>query len=260
MKTNLILAAGIVVSSFVAGCKKDKDPEPTPNTNTSNTQELALVFTTVAGSDPVNFATVHTSNSNQKYTLSTFRYYMSDIRLIKSDGSEYPLTGKYLLVQPSVSHVHLGAVPTGSYKGIKFAVGIDSLTNHKDPSLYGAGNPLAEQNPSMHWSWNSGYIFLQIEGSCDTTVANTDVLTSGEYTKPMFFHLGMDMLLRNVDLSNSAFTVGSSEEKHIYLKADINELLDGIDLKTENQSHTMGTMMMATKVANNIPNMFTLSE
>jgi archaellin len=258
MKTNLILAGGLLMANLFAGCEKDKDPEPTPTPST--TQELALVFRPVAGSDDVDFATVHTSNSGQKYTVSTLRYYMSNIRLIKSDNSEYPLTGKYLLVQPSVSHVHLGQVPLGSYKGIKFAIGIDSATNHMDPALYPAGNPLAQQNPSMHWNWNAGYIFLQIEGSCDTTSGNTGVLTSGVYDRSMFFHLGMDALYRNVDLSNSAFTVDSSGEKHLYLKADVNELLEGVDLTTENQSHTMGTMMLATKIANNIANMFTLSE
>jgi hypothetical protein len=74
----------------------------------------------------------------------------------------------------------------------------------------------------------------------------------------MFFHLGMDMLARKVDLSNSAFTVVSGTDKYLNIKTNVNQLLNGLDLKTENQSHTMGTMMLATKVADNISTAFTL--
>jgi hypothetical protein len=34
------------------------------------------------------------------------------------------------------------SVPVGNYKGFKFTVGLDSATNHKDPTLYSASNPL----------------------------------------------------------------------------------------------------------------------
>lgn len=186
------------------------------------------------------------------------RFYMSNIRLIKSDGSEYPLTGQYQLIDLSKSHFHLGEVPVGDYKGLKFSVGLDSATNHMDPTVYPSTNPLAMQSPNMHWSWNSGYIFMMVEGSCDTTVANTDVLTLGQYSHSMFYHLGMDMLLRNVDLSNSAFSIVSGTDKYVSIQMDMNEFFTGVDLKTENQTHTMDNMMVATKTANNISTMFSI--
>lgn len=255
IKKVTLLTALLAVA--ITGCKKDKEDNLNP-TPTVQTQELSLVFKPVAGADDVDFASAHTTTSGQKFTLSTLRFYMSNIRLIKSDGAEYPLTGKYLLIDPTTSHFHLGGVPVGDYKGLKFSVGIDSATNHMDPTVYPSTNPLAEQTPSMHWTWNSGYIFLMVEGSCDTTVSNTDTLTLGQYSHSMYFHLGMDMLLRNVDLSNSAFTVTSGTDKYVYIQTDVNELFNGVDLKTENQSHTMGTMMLATKVADNIADMFSI--
>jgi hypothetical protein len=258
MKTLIkkLTVSSALIAVVITGCKKDpNDESPKP---ASQEQDLALVFKNVAGTSDVDFISAYTTNSSQKYTLSTVRFYMSGISLIKSDGSEYPLTGQYLLVDPSTSHFHLGKVPVGNYKGLKFTVGIDSVTNHKDPSTYAITNPLANQTPSMHWSWNSGYIFMMIEGSCDTTGAGIDTLNSGQYNHSMFFHLGMDMLARKVDLSNSAFTVVSGTDKYLNIKTNVNQLLNGLDLKTENQSHTMGTMMLATKVADNISTAFTL--
>lgn len=238
-------------------CTKKKE-EVTPASN--QTQSVALRMNPTIGNDPLNFSSVYTTNSGQKYTLSMFRYYVSNIRLVKTDGSEYNVTGKYLLVTPSVSDYALGELPVGDYKGIKFTVGIDSATNHSDPTPYPASHPLAIQSPAMHWSWNSGYIFTMIEGTCDTTVNNTDVLTYGQYSHGMFFHLGMDPLKREVDLSNSAFSISAETSKTIAIKADLNKFFTGIDLKTENTTHTMGTMALATRAANNIPSMFSITQ
>lgn len=246
----------ISTTLLLTNCKKKKD-EVAPG---NQTQNVSIKMNPVVGNDALNFSSVYTTNSGQKYTLSMFRYYVSNIRFVKTDGSEYTIAGKYLLVTPSVSNYELGEIPVGDYKGIKFTVGIDSATNHSDPTPYPANHPLAIQSPAIHWSWNSGYIFTMIEGTCDTTVNNTDVLTYGQYSHGMFFHIGMDPLKREVDLSNSSFSISAETAKTITVKTDLNKFFTGIDLKTENTSHTMGTMPLATKAANNIPSMFSLQQ
>lgn len=247
----------IVISLIFTSCKK----EPVqPNPDTATTQALSLNIAPVADASPLNFYSSFTTTSGQRYTLSMFRYYVSNIRLVKADGGEYPITGKYLLVNPSNSNYDLGQVPVGSYKGIKFDVGLDSTTNHADPTVYPVTNPLAIQSPAIHWDWNSGYIFMMIEGSCDTTANNSDVLTYGQYSHGMFFHIGMDMMLRTVDLSTSPFTVTATDSKQLNIQADINKFFNGIDLKTQNASHTMGSMPLATTAANNISSMFSVKQ
>jgi hypothetical protein len=114
MKTLIkkLTVSSALIAVVITGCKKDpNDESPKP---ASQEQDLALVFKNVAGTSDVDFISAYTTNSSQKYTLSTVRFYMSGISLIKSDGSEYPLTGQYLLVDPSTSHFHLGKVPVGS--------------------------------------------------------------------------------------------------------------------------------------------------
>jgi hypothetical protein len=250
----LIIVLGVIV--FIASCKKDAS-DPLPE---STTQSLTLRMTPRVGDDTLDFTSSFITDNNERYTLSMFRYYMSNIRLVKNDGSEYAITDKIFLVNPSVSDYPLGNVPVGDYKGIRFTVGLDATTNHLDPTAYPITNPLAIQSPGMHWSWNSGYIFLMMEGSCDTTALNDDVLTYGQYSKSMFYHIGMDALATSVDIHNEAFTVSSANQKILNIHSDVNELFTGVNLKTENQSHTMGSMPLATKVAGNINSMFSIIE
>ncbi len=243
------------ITLFIYSCKKSNDVEPAEDTPA--TQALILNFNPVVSNTPLNFSSSFKTNTGQKYTLSMFRYYVSNIRLTKTDGTIVPITGKYLLVTPSISDYSLGQVPLGDYKGISFAIGIDSLTNHGDPTIYPTTNPLAIQSPGIHWDWNSGYIFTMIEGSCDTTVTGNDTLTWGQYSHGMFFHIGMDQLYRKVDL-NYAFNIGAGA-KTITIKTDINKFFTNIDLKKENASHTMGSLPLATKAANNISSMFSIA-
>ena len=247
----------LILAGFLAACKKDKKDEPSPATPV---QSMSLRLTPMVGADTLKFNTSFTTENNVRYTVSSLRYYMSDISLIKKDGSEHALEGKFLLVNANTSSYTLGDVPAGEYKGIRFSIGLNNVVNHLDPTIYPTSHPLAIQSPGIHWSWNSGYIFLSIEGTCDTTETNVDALTYGQYNHGMFFHVGMDPLLREVDLADHSFTVSSTEAKVLNIQYNVNALFSGVNLKTENKSHTMGSMPLATKVADNIPDMFTIKE
>jgi hypothetical protein len=264
---NIFKPLAIIVFTTITifiGCKKDKDtiptPEPIPTETPVNSSKLSLKMSPYIGSSELKFLSPITTDNNYKITISMFRYYVSNIRLIKNDGTEYPISDKYLLVTPSTENYDLGDVPVGDYKGLKFNVGIDSVTNHQDPTIYPTTNPLAIQSPGMHWSWSSGYIFMMIEGSVDTTASNTGVIASKKYDRGMIFHIGMDQFYKEIDLSNSAFTVSSSSAKTINIKSDLNAFFTNMNLKlnSENQTHTMNNMPLATKAANNIATMFTV--
>ncbi|WP_156026801.1 MbnP family protein [Sporocytophaga myxococcoides] len=254
LKHHLFLSILSLLFIMLTSCKNTEDT-PQPATQTQN---LSLKMSTVIGNKPIDFTSVFTTEAGARYTLSSFRYYVSNIRLVKQDGSEYPITGKYLLVNPATEDYDLGQVPVGDYKGLKFAVGIDSVTNHADPTVYPTNNPLAIQSPGMHWSWSSGYIFLMMEGSCDTTNTNTDVQTFGQFSHPLFYHIGMDMLYREVNLDNVSFAVNANDKKTLHVQTYLNNFFTGIDIKTENASHTMGSVPLATKLANNIQTMFSV--
>lgn len=253
-KRYLALFAGILL--FAYSCKKSKETEPTDD---GVTEELLFHVHHMVSDKPLNFSSVFKTISGQKYTVSMLRYYLSNIRLVKTDGAEVPVTGKYLLVTPGIADYSIGQVPVGDYKGLKFSVGIDSLANHSDPTAYPAGHPLAVQTPAMHWSWNAGYIFTMIEGSCDTTLNGTDTLKFGQFSHGMFFHIGMDKLYRTVEL-NSSFSITTTGSNTLVLQTDLNKFFVNIDLKKENGTHTMDAMPLATKGANNTPSMFSIAQ
>lgn len=230
---------GLLISS----CKKSDDDNPA---NTS--QKLSFHIHTLVGNTSANYTSTFTDATGRKFTISDLRYYLSNIVLIKNDGSEYPLSGKVLLVNPATTGYELGDVPVGDYKGFRFILGLDSATNHSDPTTYPAGNPLAIQTPAIHWSWSSGYIFYLFEGKVDTTLA-----ASGTPDYDFFYHVGMDGFKRTIDFSTEAFSIVSGSDKEIGLEFDMRDVLNNVDMRTENRTHTMDNMPLATKIADNWP-------
>jgi hypothetical protein len=263
-KSLFIAAIAIVLVS----CKKKKEEMPTPILipatpivpidTTIKTQMLSLSIANMANGKPADFSSIFTTSTGVRYKIESLRYYISNIRLVKADGSELPIKDKYLLVNPAMVNYPLGAVPVGDYKGIRFGVGVDSAANHADNTKYPTTHPLAMQSPSIYWSWKSGYIFMMFEGNCDTTDTQTDVLTYNQFSKSFFYHIGMDMLYSQVDLSTSAFSVGNVP-KEIKLEANLDNFFTNIDLKKENMTHSMGAgAPLAIKAKGNIPTMFSI--
>ncbi|MBL0052739.1 MAG: hypothetical protein IPP29_15115 [Bacteroidetes bacterium] len=207
---------------------------------------MAFHLHTMVGSQAAAYGTQYQDATGRKFNVSDLRYYISNIVLIKSDGGLLPLTGKVILANPATNEYELGNVPVGSYKGFKFIVGLDSATNHSDPTVYAASNPLSIQSPSIHWSWNSGYIFMKIEGVVDTTLAS-----NGALDYQYFYHIGLDSFKRTVDFSSEEFTVASGSDYEIGIEFDLLKVLSNVDMRTENSTHTMDNMPLATKIANN---------
>ncbi|MGB1031446.1 MAG: MbnP family protein, partial [Flavobacteriales bacterium] len=128
-------------------------------------------------------------------------------------GNTDPLT----LPGTDVTHAH----------EIHMALGIDSLSNFNDPAISEA--PLNDF--TMHWSWNTGYKFVKIEGEHDADMDGTfesfsiHVATAALYREMSFevmedleegansFQLNVDYqtLFNNVDFSNLEGTHGASD-------------------------------------------------
>ncbi|TAH27682.1 MAG: hypothetical protein EAZ07_00355 [Cytophagales bacterium] len=242
---------------IIVSCKPDKKEEiikpETPSL------ELKLNFSHFINNKALDHNSIFTTNSGTKFTVDILRYYLSNFVLIQKSGEEVPLKNSYLLINPDKSQYSIKDVPKGEYIGIKFGVGIDSITNHSDPTVHKKESPLAMQTPNMYWTWKSGYIFLSFEGSCDTTIAQSDSPIMGRFKGEYLFHIGNDWLYKNVSLSLPK-TLLFDESKEINIEVDLTLFFDGIDLKTENFTHSSATDNVSKKVAKNIPNMFKFSQ
>jgi cytochrome c peroxidase len=55
-------------------------------------------------------------------------------------------------------------VPAEKFKAIRFLVGLDEATDRSDPQDREPTDPLHPSQCGLHWGWNSGYVFLAVEG------------------------------------------------------------------------------------------------
>ncbi|MFN4254452.1 MAG: MbnP family protein [Saprospiraceae bacterium] len=179
MKNALLLIA--LLSLVTVGCDKDDDSKPATSSNLTVTfkatfdgVELEKQKDFMYGSYPVHF---------DRYTQ-----YISDLALVKSDGSEVKLSEvEFLEFFPDFNSGNLSAtpqrtyanVPLGDYTGLKIGVGVRTDLNAKKPSDFPAGTPLALENE--YWlSWKS-YIFSKIEAKAELDGTGNDYETFLNY-------------------------------------------------------------------------------
>jgi hypothetical protein len=234
------LALSFVTAATVtlSGCNKDADPPAATGQvkfrveNTVGTQPLAL-NTTVA-----------TTQTGETFTISLFEYYLSNIRLTKSDGTVYVAPDTYFLVnqdKPASLSFAVAGVPAGEYTGVSFIVGVDAQkTGFTDPlALTGDLNPAN----NMYWTWNSGHVFLKMQGT----------RTTGGVNKPLTCHIGgyaaptSAIVTAAPSFNGTKLVVRADQTPEVVLRADATKLFDGpnpVNLATFTGAEMPGTQAM----------------
>lgn len=128
---------------------------------------VTLTVNLTNGKDP--FTGKVTTSGGQTISMDTWKFYVSNVALVKADGSEQPVSGLNLVklkAGDSFQNVVMfkGNAPAGEYKGVRFSIGVPRAVNHKDATT--AKAPLSVDD-GMFWAWNSGYIFSSFEGKTD---------------------------------------------------------------------------------------------
>ncbi len=192
--------------------------------------------------------------NGRNLSVNRVNYYISNISLMDDAGTTIATFDDYLLVkQDQANTFTLGEVDAPHVHMIKFNVGIDSTTNHLDPSTYAATDALALQAPSMHWGWNPGYIFVALEGQLDTTATADGSLDDG-----FLYHIGLDKFYTPVTIMvhEDTHSGSTSTDFNIEISTDVAEFFKGLDLPAERQTKTMNNMPVAEKVGANFANAF----
>lgn len=165
--------------------------------------------------------------------LSNFMF--SSLKSGNTEIIEYRIPEQYLLLQPTKKQYSLGKVLKGDVTGFNLIFGIDSAANFSDPAIYDNGTALAYQNPNMHWSWSTGYIFMKLEGKTDTAATYT-----GGFDDLFTYHIGMISNSIPISLSYSGTIIGG-EQYQVNLTVDFGKFIDDLDFTTENTSHSTGS-------------------
>jgi len=265
-----LLSAGLL-----SACGGGSDAPASPSTATTTaaaTQDVQIAFVATVGSTPVGCASTLSGLGSQASSaqLRDVRFYLSNVRLVSSSGTEVPVTlttndwqhgsgadGAVLIDltdtstgacaqatdgSAALNATIVGKVPPGTYTGLRATVGLSDANNHSD--VMTAAAPL--DNMAMGWSWQNGRKFIKLEldpaggvadGSATATtyavhIASTDC-SGGNVATATCSHANMPQI-------DIAFNPASQR-----VALDLNELFRGVDVAT-NATGAVGCMSAST--------------
>lgn len=190
----------------------------------------------------------YTNAHGDTFTIRMYKYYISNIRLVKENGEVFAEDDSYHLVNEAKSKTKeftINNIPEGKYTAISFMIGVDSLHN-----VSGAQSGDLDPINAMFWDWNTGYIMAKIEGN----------RPNGE---ELAFHIGgfvgKNSVLRNVTIPLDALTIGKGKVPVINLESDIAEWFQSPVIVDFSKTPAI-TMegKEATEIADNYADMFSL--
>lgn len=94
--------------------------------------------------------------------ITEFKYYISNIELVNSDGDTVAIPNTYFLIdhkKPASMNAQFIA-PAGDYYAMSFTIGIDHARN-----MQGAGTGALDPSLGMFWNATDGYIMAKLEGT-----------------------------------------------------------------------------------------------
>ncbi|WP_088159985.1 MbnP family protein [Sphingobacterium sp. G1-14] len=226
----------LMISLVMVSCSKSEDVANSVNLHFNNTFKNTTI---VLGSADSPAASTNTSASGQLHQFSELKYVISNIRLIKADGSEIPYNvndldkGATVIDQAKAATLNyvLSNIPVGEYKQIKFGLGVKQEINTLDQLRFPVFYATAGANDTkMHWEWGTGYRFTKLEGFYDADHKELSIHTgstiNGTNGDESTYKQGVDAY-RDITLNlPSLVTVGKSVPQ-INIKADFDKLLSG---------------------------------
>jgi hypothetical protein len=216
MKRFAFFAALLCAFSLVS-CKKDDDknngsPSSPANVKLRMDHSWAGAGFSVAEND--SFANPLTGDT---VSFTKLRYYISNVRLKRANGTFYTQPDSYFLVDaedPFSVVLDLGNVPAGEYTDLYYVFGVDSLHN-----VSGAQSGALDPANAMFWSWSTGYIMLKAEGLSPNS-------SSGDFA----FHLGgfyganSAVIEKHIDLSQAGSLNVDGAVRTIHIDVPVHRL------------------------------------
>jgi hypothetical protein len=247
----MLTMAALVVSSCQKELKSEGEPEP------AATHNITLKFQAVADSDPLVFGNTYTNTWGEDYTVSAFKFYVAQVKLMNIDsGTSYDLNkDEYFLVNFADNNsmqLSLKAVPY-KYNRISFLLGVDSIRN-----VSGAQTGALDPTKGMFWTWNSGYIMAKLEGN---SPVSTQPNNAFEYHIGGFS--GPDNVLKRVTLpfpSSQDVSLQDGKSSEVTITADINTwFFNPNDVQLSINPVCMTPGPLARQIAENYIKMFTVT-
>lgn len=200
------------------------DPNPKPpvgggNNNTDENVSMVLAMEHTFENSLLSLNQPYFNTGRNEVRFTNIQYFVSDLKLQKMDGSwiTVPFYAMFTAQSQQSAQINLPNIPKGNYKGVGFSIGVDSVANHSDPAIWPNGHPLSiMEGGAMHWSWNSGYIFIKVEGNY-----KIDNNPDGGFA----YHIGRDDL--RVDIRQENIQLDLNEDgKTVQFRFDLKSFFD----------------------------------
>lgn len=245
MKSKLFLWI-IVILQFAGGCRPDKKVVNGFGTLTFKVDHVKDGMPFILQGAPT-----YKNAAGNVYGFNMFKYYLSNIILLKADGGTVPLKNYQLidLSAPETQQFKFEGVANGDYKGIRFLLGVDSIAN-------ATGDHTGALDPAngMDWGWNFGYRFFMLEGKYKKN--DTAPLTTFTY------HIGRNENLISIQLDRE-FTI-NDDQRSIALAFDLEGMFSNpntwdISKVDYNHSETTANLWEIQSLIQNISKSFSIS-
>lgn len=178
----------------------------------------------------------YTNANSDQFNVTTYKYYVSNIRFVNSNGTEYAETESYHLINEADAAsltFTVAGLPAGTYTSVKVLLGVDSLRN-----VSGAQTGALDPMHGMFWTWSSGYIMAKVEGNFSGT---------GGAKTNFSFHLGgfsgQYSVLHEVTLPlPQNLVVGTGTNSSITLRSDVLKWFEAPNLIKFNELNQVGAL------------------
>lgn len=173
-----------------------------------------------------------------KIKATDFKFYLTDICYYKSNGDSVVIRDAFLYDKDAKQDTCWLTIPNDAV-AFSFGIGVPAHANKQDPTLYPNTHPYSIKGSNgMHWTWNSGYKFIMLEGKRDTSA-------SGNFLDSFSYHTGTDSLYTRLKypITERSLLLGFD------IWVDVPKLFQNIDLNAEPE--TMGGNELAQRFTNN---------
>ncbi len=222
----------------------------------AKTGMVRFTFRNMVNTSPMDLnAATYINPFGETYTISRFKYYVSNIRLTGTSTTAIE-NESYHLVDESIPGSLSFSFETdeNTFSGISFLLGVDSIRNVSGAQT-GALDPLND----MFWTWNSGYIMAKMEGTSPL---------SNQAGKKIEYHIGgfsgVNNTLKTINLAFPAgktLVINEGKTSNISLEADFNKWWQTPnDIKIVNLPVCTTPGALAKQVADNYSKMFTITD
>jgi cytochrome c peroxidase len=128
---------------------------------------LEITIDPVFNGEPLRLDSLrYETAARETISVTRLSYLLGGFALERDDGRwiEFPDTIAWMDAAARRNTVMLENTPSGKFRSLRFHIGPDAAANAADVTKHPANHALNPSLNGLHWTWQTGYIFMALEG------------------------------------------------------------------------------------------------